>query len=106
MKIKEIMKDWEKRGELILKIIEELNSCPTGQNWGVLVWEDGSVSSMLVSGYGGEQDGDNPVIIFKRDGFGDEDLDDTDADLFDWFEEEINEAIKEREKEEGVITWR
>lgn len=73
-------------------VLENLVACPFGGSWYVLIWKDGTVSSILGSGYAGEQDGNDPILILERNRFEDLSGWEGDADLWNEIEEQIEEA--------------
>ena len=82
----------QKINNVVEKIIKEINKCGTG--WKVLLFENGNVSSVYGNGYGGEQDGNDPVCIFSTNDYEGEKIEDEDTDTRDMIQERIEEAEK------------
>ena len=74
------------------EVLTALESCPEGEGWFVLVWKSGEIATIIGGGYGGEQDGKDPLLILKRGDFGDMEGWEGNADLWDAIEEDIVEA--------------
>ena len=74
------------------KVIDELTKLPEGEGWKLLIWENGEMATVLGSGYAGEQDGNNPLLILDRNDYGELHEDKDDADFFDEIERLIEEA--------------
>jgi hypothetical protein len=89
--IKEKFKE-DKKMIVTGEVIDKLTNCPEGEGWKVLVWKDGSMATIIGSGYGGEQDGNNPILILNRDDYGELTPDMDDADLYDQIERQVEES--------------
>jgi len=76
------------------EVIAKLASCPLGKGWQVVVWKDGSISSVL--GRYNENvvwpSRDRYIVCLSRDRYGDLQGWETDADLWNAIEEEIEAA--------------
>ena len=73
------------------KVIDELTKLPEGGGWKLLIWRNGEMVPIIGSGYAGEQDANNPLLILDRDEYGELHEDDDDADMWD----EIGRLIEE-----------
>lgn len=82
-KIEEIITD---------NVIDELTKLPEGGGWKLLIWKNGEFATVIGSGYAGEQDGNNPILILNRDDYGELHENDDDASMWEEIERQIEEA--------------
>lgn len=87
-----LKREEEKKVIITDNVIDELTALPEGESWKLLIWKNGDMATIIGSGYAGEQNGDDPLLILNRDDYGELHEDDDNANMWDQIEELITEA--------------
>lgn len=83
----------KEQARLLARIaLQKLADIEKGHSLRLLLWPDGSTGIVMGAGYAGEQDGDDPLIILRREDYEDE-IDPEDPEDIDILAEKIEDAL-------------